>query len=136
MPVPAVNAGFNGLAAVFLTLAYYFIKQGRVRAHRACMLAAVAASTLFLIGYVIYHLDAGVTRFAGSGAERAAYLTLLATHTVLAAFVPPLALWTLALGLKGRWQTHARVARWTLPIWMYVSVTGVAIYLWLYKPWA
>lgn len=132
---PAINAGFNGIAAIFLSLAYYFIKRGRVRAHRGCVLAAVASSALFLAGYISYHLEAGVTRFSGSGAERTAYLILLATHTVLAALVPPLVAWSLFLGLKGRWKTHGRVARWTWPIWMYVSVTGVAIYLWLYKPW-
>jgi uncharacterized membrane protein YozB (DUF420 family) len=134
--LPAWNAGLNATSAVFLVAGYAAIRRHRVRVHRACMACALAASTLFLVGYVTYHLHAGATRFTGQGWARTAYFVLLGTHTVLAAAVPPLAVLTLALALRGRYSRHARLARWTLPIWLYVSVTGVAVYAVLHHLYA
>jgi uncharacterized membrane protein YozB (DUF420 family) len=124
--LPSLNAGLNTLATVLLIVGYAFVRRGNVAAHRASMLAAFLVSVLFLVSYVIYHYHAGSVRFPGTGTVRVVYLTILATHVVLAAIVPPLALLTLA---RGR---HRRVARWTLPIWLYVSVTGVVVYVMLY----
>ena len=130
--LPAVNASLNALAAVFLTAGYLFIRAGRRRAHERCMLAALATSTLFLVSYVVYHANVGSRPFGGQGAIRPIYYTILATHVVLAASVVPLALVTANRGLRNRLDAHVRIARWTLPIWLYVSVTGVVIYLMLY----
>ena len=131
--LPALNATLNGTAAALLTAGYVFIRQGRVARHRACMLAAFAASVLFLVSYLVYHAYAGAKLFPGTGPIRAAYFAILITHTVLAALVPPLALVTLWRALKQRFVQHARLARWTLPVWLYVSVTGVVIYVMLYR---
>jgi uncharacterized membrane protein YozB (DUF420 family) len=130
--LPAVNASLNALAAVFLTAGYYFIRTGRRRAHERCMLTALATSTLFLVSYVVYHANVGSRPFGGQGVIRPIYYTILATHVVLAASVVPLALVTASRGLRQRFDAHVRIARWTLPIWLYVSVTGVVIYLMLY----
>jgi uncharacterized membrane protein YozB (DUF420 family) len=130
--LPALNATLNGLAAVFLTLGYVFIRRGRQQAHERCMLAALSTSTLFLISYVVYHANVGSRPFEGQGAVRVVYFTILLTHVVLAALVVPLALVTARRGLRRRLDAHVRLARWTLPVWLYVSVTGVAIYVMLY----
>jgi putative membrane protein len=132
--LPAVNATFNGLSAVLLTFGFYFIKRGRVIAHRNCMISAVCSSTLFLAGYLTYHFTVHlVTHFTNPSWFRPIYLTLLLTHTVLAAAVLPLVITTLTFAAKGRFESHKKIARWTWPIWMYVSVTGVVIYFLLYQ---
>ena len=131
--LPAVNAGLNGIAAVLLATGLWQIKQRRVAAHKACMLAAFAVSMLFLASYLTYHAQVGSVRFPGTGAIRPVYFGLLITHTLLAATVPVLAVVTLTFGLRARHPRHARIAKWTLPIWLYVSVTGVIVYLMLYQ---
>jgi protein SCO1/2/putative membrane protein len=131
--LPAVNAVLNGTAAVLLTWGYTLIRRGQKRAHRNVMLAAFTVSTIFLVCYLIYHAQAGVVRFAGTGPIRTVYFAILITHTLLAATVPPLAIITLSRGLRGRFDRHRAIARWTLPIWLYVSVTGVVVYWMLYR---
>lgn len=131
--LPTLNAGLNALATVLLVTGYGFIRRRNVAAHRASMLSAFAVSVLFLISYLVYHYHVGSVRFPGSGTVRTLYLTVLATHVVLAALVPPLALFTLVRGLRGDRVGHRRIARWTLPIWLYVSVTGVIVYVMLYE---
>ncbi|HEX6212724.1 MAG TPA: DUF420 domain-containing protein [Methylomirabilota bacterium] len=131
--LPTLNAVLNGIAGTFLLAGYYFIRRGRIPAHRGAMLAAFATSTLFLVSYVIYHANAGSRPFPGQGMIRPLYFTILITHIVLAAAIVPLALVTLARGLRRDDARHRRLARWTWPIWMYVSVTGVVIYLMLYR---
>jgi putative membrane protein len=130
--LPTVNALLNASAAVLLVRAYMLIRQKRIDAHRKTMLAAFAASCLFLICYLVYHAQVGSVRFQKTGAIRGVYLAILATHTVLAAAVPFLAVITLRRGLAARYHQHRRIARWTLPIWLYVSVTGVIVYVMLY----
>jgi uncharacterized membrane protein YozB (DUF420 family) len=117
---------------VLLCLGYLYIRAGRREAHRRCMLAAFAASVLFLTSYLVYHAQAGSVPYQGTGAVRTFYLTILLTHIVLAAVVPVLALVTLSRALAGRFDRHRKIARWTLPIWLYVSITGVVIYVMLY----
>lgn len=131
--LPAVNATLNSLATVLLIVGYILIRQGRREAHRAAMLAALACSTLFLICYLTYHAQVGSVRFQGAGAVRTVYFTILITHTILAAAVPFLAGRTLFLAYRNRLIEHRRLAKVTLPIWLYVSVTGVVIYLMLYQ---
>lgn len=131
--LPALNATLNAVAAAFLTAGYVFIRRGRRDAHRACMLAALTASALFLTSYVVYHANAGSKPFPGSGAVRAVYLTILLTHVVLAAAIVPMVILTVVRALRGRFDRHRRIARWTLPLWLYVSVTGVVIYWMLYR---
>ncbi|MFQ5670775.1 MAG: DUF420 domain-containing protein [Acidobacteriota bacterium] len=131
--LPALNAVLNTTSGLLLTAGYLFIRRGRVRAHRACMLAAFTVSTLFLISYVTYHLAAGSTAYQGKGILRTVYFTILISHTILAALVPPLAVTTVALALRNHVQRHRRIARWTLPIWWYVSATGVVVYWMLYR---
>jgi uncharacterized membrane protein YozB (DUF420 family) len=130
--LPALNAALNGVAAAFLVAGYACIRARKTAAHRASMLAAVVTSALFLVSYVIYHANAGSKPFQGTGAIRAVYFAILITHIVLAAAIVPMVLVTLTRALKGRFDRHARLARWTLPIWLYVSVTGVVIYVMLY----
>jgi len=131
--LPTVNASLNALAAVFLVIGFVFIRQRRIAAQRACMLIAFGCSVLFLISYLTYHFHAGSVRFQGTGALRTFYLSLLLSHTVLAAVVPFLAAITLWRALAERFDKHRKIARWTLPIWLYVSVTGVVIYWMLYR---
>ena len=131
--LPAVNALLNSVAAVFLLAGLIFIKQDKKEAHRKAMLGAISMSALFLISYLIYHYQVGSVKFTAQGLPRTIYLTVLATHIVLAATVPPLALITLHRGLKARFPSHRKIARWTWPIWMYVSVTGVVVYVMLYQ---
>jgi uncharacterized membrane protein YozB (DUF420 family) len=131
--LPALNAALNGAATLCLLAGYFFIRRRRVAAHRASMLAAVAVSALFLASYVIYHANAGSRPFTGTGPVRAVYFFILVTHIVLAAGIVPMVLLTLTRALRERFDRHAAVARRTLPLWLYVSVTGVVIYLMLYK---
>ncbi len=131
--LPTVNAFLNGTAATLLVAGFLLIRAGRRGAHRRAMTAAFACSILFLVSYLVYHAQAGSVRFQGTGTVRTVYLSILLTHTVLAAAVPFLAVATLALAVKGRFETHRKLARFTLPVWLYVSVTGVVIYLMLYR---
>ena len=131
--LPAVNASLNAISAILLACGYVMIRRRRIEQHRMFMIAAFAVSVLFLICYVIYHANAGSKPFTGQGPVRTVYFFILITHIVLAAFVPPMAIVTLVRGLRGRYDRHARLARWTWPIWMYVSVTGVVVYLMLYQ---
>lgn len=130
--LPSVNASLNALAAVLLVAGYTLIRQHKKDAHRKVMLAAFATSCVFLVCYLVYHFQVGSVRFPGTGTIRTVYLSILATHTVLAAAVPPLAIVTLNRGLSARFDRHRKIARWALPIWLYVSVTGVVVYLMLY----
>ena len=130
--LPTVNAALNSLSAAFLILGFLFIKSKNIKAHKACMLSAFASSTLFLISYLVYHYQVGSVPFKGQGAIRTLYFSILLTHTILAATVVPLALITLTRALKQRFAAHRRIARWTFPIWLYVSVTGVVVYWMLY----
>jgi len=130
--LPALNASLNALASVFLVVGYILIRSGRRDAHKRCMLLALTTSALFLISYVIYHANAGSVPFRGVGAIRVVYFVVLIPHVILAATILPLALLTAARGLRGDYGRHVRVARWTLPLWLYVSVTGVIVYLMLY----
>jgi uncharacterized membrane protein YozB (DUF420 family) len=131
--LPTLNAALNATAAVLLVLGYVFIKRGRIAPHRACMIGAFAVSTLFLVSYLTYHAQVGSKRFPGTGTIRTVYLSILLTHTLLAAAVPFLAVITLWRALAARFDRHVPIARWTLPIWLYVSVTGVIVYLMLYR---
>jgi len=131
--LPALNAVLNGTAAVLLLIAYRLIKRGNREAHKKVMIAAFSVSILFLISYLIYHSQTGVLHYPHTGPIRTVYFTILFTHTVLAALVPFLAVITLRRGLKGLFVKHKKIARWTFPIWMYVSVTGVVVYLMLYQ---
>jgi uncharacterized membrane protein YozB (DUF420 family) len=131
--LPAVNATLNSLSALLLVTGYVLIKQRRLVAHRNVMIAAVVCSTLFLTSYLVYHAQVGSVRFPGTGLPRTVYLTILLTHTILAAAVPVLAALTVWRAYKKRWNRHMAIARWTLPIWLYVSVTGVVVYWMLYR---
>jgi uncharacterized membrane protein YozB (DUF420 family) len=131
--LPAVNATLNSLATLLLLTGYALIKQRRLTAHRNVMIAAVVCSTLFLTSYLVYHAQVGSVRFPGTGLPRTIYLSILLTHTVLAAAVPFLAAVTIWRAYKKRWTRHVALARWTLPIWLYVSVTGVVVYWMLYQ---
>ena len=130
--LPAVNATLNATAAVLLSIGWILIKRGRWTAHRAVMIAAFCTSVLFLVSYVTYHAQVGSVRFTRIGAIRTVYFTILLTHITLAVVIVPLALVTLSRGLSKKFDRHRAIARWTLPIWMYVSVTGVAVYYMLY----
>jgi uncharacterized membrane protein YozB (DUF420 family) len=131
--LPAVNATLNAIAGVLLVCGYAMIRQRRIEAHRRFMLAAFATSALFLASYLVYHANIGSRPFTGQGVIRPIYYAILITHVVLAAAVLPLALITLTHGLRARFERHVPIARWTLPIWLYVSVTGVIVYLMLYQ---
>jgi putative membrane protein len=131
--LPLLNATLNGTAAVLLTTGYVQIRRRRRNLHRALMLAAFVTSALFLLSYSVYHAHAGSRPFTGHGLVRTIYFAILVSHVVLAALVLPLALVTLFRALAGKFAAHARIARWTLPVWLYVSVTGVIVYLMLYQ---
>ena len=131
--LPAVNATLNSIAAVLLVSGYVLIRSGRVAQHRLCMLAAFATSTLFLVSYLVYHAQVGSQPYTGQGPIRAVYFTVLISHVILAALILPLALLTLRRGLRRDDARHVAIARWTLPIWLYVSVTGVVVYWMLYR---
>jgi len=130
--LPSINAVLNATAAVLLLWGYYLIRHKRIQTHRKVMMSAFAVSCTFLVCYLVYHYQAGVVRFPGKGLLRTVYLSILGTHTVLAATVPVLAIITLQRGLSARFDRHRVIARWTLPIWLYVSVTGVIVYIMLY----
>ncbi len=131
--LPALNATLNGISAILLSAGYLFIRRGQQSLHKRCMLAAVTTSALFLISYVVYHLQVGSRPFPGQGIARAVYLTILVTHVILAATIVPLALVTTGRALRSQFDRHVRIARWTFPLWLYVSVTGVVIYVMLYQ---
>ena len=130
--LPHVNATLNATSGILITIGYYFIRRGNRAAHRKCMLGAVASSLLFLTSYLIYHFNYGATTFKGPRLARVVYLTILATHTVLAVVIVPLVIVTLRRAWREKFMQHKRIARWTLPLWWYVSVTGVIVYLMLY----
>ncbi|MCH8887617.1 MAG: DUF420 domain-containing protein [SAR324 cluster bacterium] len=130
--LPGLNASLNGLSGVFLVLGYLAIRNGRARLHRGLMLSAFTSSTLFLISYLTYHFEVQFTPFKGEGVARMVYFAILIPHVILAVVMVPMVLVTLHRGLKGRFDKHRPLARWTLPIWLYVSVTGVLVYLMLY----
>ena len=129
---PAIDATLNATSALLLSLGYFFIRRKRIQAHKACMLSAFATSSLFLGCYIWYHTHHGVTSFSTQGAVRDLYLALLGSHTILAVVVVPLILTTLYRAWRGRFERHKKIARWTLPLWLYVSVTGVIVYWMLY----
>lgn len=131
--LPAVNASLNGTAAILLSTGYVLIRKRHIQAHRRVMLTAFAVSIAFLICYLIYHSQVGSVRYPKTGPIRAVYYSILITHTTLAAAVPVLAIITLRRALRGDFKRHYKIARWTLPIWLYVSVTGVIVYLMLYR---
>jgi uncharacterized membrane protein YozB (DUF420 family) len=138
---PALNAVLNGSSAVLLAAGYVMIRSKRVLAHKTCMIAATSTSTAFLVSYLTYHYNlyisgAGTVHFPGHGAPRYAYLTMLTTHTILAAVIVPLVILSLVRAFRGNFPGHRRIARWTLPLWAYVSVTGVLIYVVLYQVYA
>jgi putative membrane protein len=128
-----LNAILNSIAAVLLTAGFVFIKRKNVAAHRACMISALVVSAAFLTSYLLYHLHVGDVRFGGTGWVRPLYFTILVPHVILAGVIVPLALTTLYFALRGRFPSHRRIARWTWPLWIYVSVTGVVIYVMLYR---
>jgi uncharacterized membrane protein YozB (DUF420 family) len=131
--LPTLNAALNSLSAVFLITGYLLIRSKRISAHRICMLSAFACSTLFLISYLVYHYQVGSVPFKGQGSIRTVYFVILITHTILAVTIVPLAIITLRRALKGRFEAHQRIARWTFPLWLYVSITGVIVYVMLYR---
>lgn len=131
--LPALNATLNGLSAIFIMTGYVLIKRGERELHKRCMLAALVTSSAFLVSYVIYHANTGSRPFPGTGVVRAIYFVILITHVLLAATILPLALTTTARGLRAQYTRHVAIARWTFPLWLYVSVTGVVIYLMLYQ---
>lgn len=130
--LPAVNAILNGTAAILLFTGYRLIRRGRIQAHKRVMLTAFGVSVAFLVCYLIEHYEVGMVYYQKTGLIRAVYLSILTTHTILAATVPVLAIITLRRALRGEFKRHYKIARWTFPIWMYVSVTGVVVYLMLY----
>jgi uncharacterized membrane protein YozB (DUF420 family) len=131
--LPAVNATLNATSGILLAIGYVLIKRGQIKAHRNAMLMAFGSSTLFLISYVVYHLHIGSRPFAGTGPIRYVYFTILISHILLAIVILPLAIMTLTRGLRGDYARHVPIARRTFPIWMYVSITGVIVYLMLYQ---
>lgn len=131
--LPTLNAALNATAALLLATGWLLIRRRRTEAHRRVMWSALACSAAFLVSYLVYHAQVGSVRFQGAGAARTVYFTLLVSHTLLAAAVPVLALVTLSRALRRRFDRHRAIARWTLPIWLYVSVTGVAVYWMLYQ---
>ena len=131
--LPALNATLNAIAGLLLVIGYVFIRRGEWRKHRVCMLGAVIMSALFLTSYVIYHLQVGSVPFKGTGWIRTVYFTVLIPHVILAAGMVPPVLITVSRGLSGKYDKHKRIARWTLPVWLFVSVTGVIVYVMLYQ---
>jgi uncharacterized membrane protein YozB (DUF420 family) len=130
---PALNASLNGISAVLITSGRLLIRKQRVRLHRACMIVAVAASTLFLVSYLYYHAHVRSVHFPGQGWVRPLYFSILISHTLLAATVVPLVILSLNYGLRQKFDRHRRISRWTFPVWLYVSITGVVVYVMLYQ---
>ena len=133
MHLPTLNAILNATAATLLVIGYVLIRRGKRERHKQAMLSALGCSAAFLVSYLYYHYQVGSVHFEGEGTVRTVYLGILLTHTVLAAAVPPLAIITVVLGFRGRYERHRKIARVTLPIWLYVSVTGVVVYWMLYR---
>jgi uncharacterized membrane protein YozB (DUF420 family) len=131
--LPALNAILNATSAVLLSIGWVLIRRGRIAQHRAVMIAAVCVSAIFLVSYLSYHAQVGSVRFTKTGPIRIVYFTILLTHTILAATIVPLVLVTMTRGLRAQYERHRRIARWTMPLWLYVSVTGVIVYLMLYQ---
>jgi uncharacterized membrane protein YozB (DUF420 family) len=131
--LPTVNAALNATSGIFLIIGYVLIRRRQITAHRNAMLGAFVTSSAFLVSYVIYHANAGSRPFTGQGPVRALYFAILISHVVLAAAILPMAISTLSRGLRGRYADHKRIAKWTFPTWMYVSITGVIVYLMLYR---
>jgi uncharacterized membrane protein YozB (DUF420 family) len=134
LDLPAVNATLNALSGILLIMGYVSIRARRIKWHRLCMIAAFVTSSIFLVCYVIYHAQVGSVRFTRQGFVRPLYFTILITHVTLAATVVPLAVMTLARGLRAQYPRHRAIARWAFPVWLYVSVTGVLVYVLLYQP--
>lgn len=132
--LPAVNATLNAISGVLLLIGYALMRARRIEQHRKFMIAAFVTSSLFLVCYVIYHAQVGSVRFTRQGFVRPLYFSILITHVALAALVLPMAIVTLSRGLKMRYPQHRRIARWTFPLWLYVSITGVLVYVLLYQP--
>jgi len=130
--LPTLNAILNATSGILIVAGFFFVRRKRINAHRACMIAAVSSSILFLISYLVYHYHHGATRFPGTGWVRAFYFIILISHTILAALIVPFVIVTLRRALRGQFARHMRVARWTFPMWLYVSITGVIVYLMLY----
>jgi uncharacterized membrane protein YozB (DUF420 family) len=131
--LPALNATLNAISFILLVTGYYFIRRKQWRKHRACMLGAVTVSGLFLTSYVIYHAQVGSVPFRGTGWIRTVYFAVLIPHVILAAAMVPPVIVTVSRGLSAKYDKHRRIARWTLPLWLYVSITGVIVYLMLYR---
>ncbi len=131
--LPHLNALLNSVSAVLLLAGYGFVRRRNLNAHRRCMLAALGSSSLFLISYLVYHFNVGSVRFQGQGWFRMVYFAVLVSHTVLATVIVPLVVITVVRALSGRFEQHRAIARWTLPLWIYVSATGVAVYWMLYR---
>lgn len=131
--LPALNATLNSIATLLLVTGWIFIRRGDRAKHKACMIAALVTSALFLTSYVIYHLQVGSVPFKGTGWIRTVYFAVLIPHVILAAAIVPPVLITASRGLTAKYDKHRRIARWTLPLWLYVSVTGVIVYLMLYQ---
>ena len=134
--LPALNAALNGVSACLLSVGFLCIRRKQVTAHKTCMISAFVTSTIFLVSYLTYHYHVGSVPFRGQGWVRPVYFAILISHSVLAAATVPLVLVTLSRALRGRFDRHARIARWTLPVWLYVSVTGVIVYWMLYHLFA
>ena len=135
--LPRLDAFLNGASAIFLVAGYAFIRSRRILQHKICMISAVVCSSAFLVSYLYFHAHAGLVRFSGQGTVRSVYFTILVSHTILAAAIVPLVIITLYFALRARFTSHRAIARWTLPIWLYVSITGVIVYYLLfvlYKP--
>ena len=130
--LPHLNASLNATSGILLLAGFFFIRRRKISAHVACMVAALCVSTLFLVSYLVYHYNYGSVKFSGQGAARHLYLAILLTHTVLATVIVPLIILTLRRALRGEYRLHRRIARWTYPLWLYVSVTGVVVYWMLY----
>jgi uncharacterized membrane protein YozB (DUF420 family) len=130
--LPTLNAILNATSGLFIIAGFLFIRRRNIQAHRNCMVAAVSASILFLISYLIYHFNVGATSFRGEGLARPVYFFILITHTVLATIIVPFVIITLRRAFKGQYDRHRKIARWTFPMWLYVSITGVIVYLMLY----
>ncbi len=131
--LPALNASLNAFSTLFIAMGWWLVRRGHWRRHIACMITAIISSGAFLVSYLIYHFHTGSTRFTGVGIVRPIYFTILITHVLLAFTVLPLVIVTVTPALRRRWDKHRRMGRWTMPIWLYVSVTGVIVYLMLYQ---
>ena len=131
--LPEVNATLNAISALLLVTGYILIRRGQTQEHRLCMLAAFVTSALFLASYVVYHLNVGSVAFTGQGTIRIVYFTILISHIILAIIILPMVIVTLRRALRGQLESHRRIAKWTLPLWLYVSVTGVVVYWMLYQ---